>query len=367
MIGLAKNAIPAVGASVEKNISKAQQKVEDFLGMKLDQKKRDSPTLPSWLRYLFDNPVTRAILKFNPLAWIMEVIGEEAEDLGISLPVAELTTMFSKFEQALFEWASREAESVLSILTNIVANVARLIGNPQQALEALKDMLKNLLQVIFNSLKDVVHLMVDTLLAFTEGIEGFTNGKWKIPLITAAWEALADQELTIMNFVTFLVANTVNLVATPFGGSDKVITMLKSFQEKLNISVSSEDLEKNISTTLKASETKFPNVKRQHTSARAGTAPLALSALPERSVGSTEFSLSEKTSFKPENLFGGQTPESSGAKKDDGDKKKESVSRVRDINTGYPLIIAYRIHKCIASFSFWQQYVGVRIHFSQHG
>ena len=233
MTDIARTGLPAVCKTVNKNLDRAQAKIEEFLGLDSSQPKTKLPKLPKWLRLLFNNPIIHAVLKFNPLAWIMDVLGEEAENLGIKIPVSDLGAMFSKFESILVSWTSRTAEKIMEVLLDLTSKIATLLGSPQKALEILRSVLQNLLAFIFDSLKEVVNLVSETLLAFVDGIGGFMNDAWKLPVLSALWEGFADQELSITNFVTFLVAHVMNIMAEPAGGADKVIKALRAFQENL--------------------------------------------------------------------------------------------------------------------------------------
>jgi len=67
------------------SLDQLEKQVNEMLGIlpKRSSTKPPRAAMHKWLRFNFDNPVLGPILKFNPVSWILETLGEDAEGMKI--------------------------------------------------------------------------------------------------------------------------------------------------------------------------------------------------------------------------------------------------------------------------------------------
>jgi hypothetical protein len=151
---------------------------------------RDSP-----LAWLFDNPVIKFLMKFNPLSIILEAAGEAFEE-------GELGEMFqfpsfAALNDILTDTLPRILESQLANLVRLLEDMAEklqpMIKDPSTTFSVLKDLLQNVFWTLFDAIKLMIQGVWDIMGGIIEQAMEFFKGKWKLPLITSLFEWYAEQ------------------------------------------------------------------------------------------------------------------------------------------------------------------------------
>lgn len=226
---------------VDKGISNAQKKAEDFFGIDLQPKPTSRPKIPKWVMFIFNNPIIHAVLKFNPLSWTIDTFMEEADGMGIDISFPTFSEAFAKFDAVILEWFTNAAQTLWEVTDSLASNLAQLILDPNAGIRILRETCGRIIGFFFDSIRELMHAMVEMLGILTETGEQLLTFPWKIPIVTKLWETFADQDFSILNFATFLIAQVINSTIGLFGGSDATINMLRSLRNSLEPSPSDHD------------------------------------------------------------------------------------------------------------------------------
>ncbi|EHK96089.1 hypothetical protein M7I_8224 [Glarea lozoyensis 74030] len=153
----------------------------------------------------FSNPIISNLLKFNPLSWILEAITEELGD-DFKIPSLDLNLVGQ-----IFAALKEQFELLWGFLQRSWTEVRAAISEPDTVMEHLQNVLRDGFWTIFNAIKVIILRVFDLFLNSYDAIANFCRGTWKIPFITDLWEELADCDFTLINFVTYVAAQILEL------------------------------------------------------------------------------------------------------------------------------------------------------------
>lgn len=151
---------------------------------------RDSP-----LAWLFDNPVIKFLMKFNPISIILEAAGEAFEEEGLS-EMFQFPS-FAALNNILTDTLPRVLESQVANLTRLLEGMADklqpLIKDPSTTFSVLKDVLRDVFWTLFDAIKLMIQGVWDIMGGLIEQAMEFFKAKWKLPLVTSLFEWYAEQ------------------------------------------------------------------------------------------------------------------------------------------------------------------------------
>lgn len=169
----------------------------------------DALELFSWL---LENPIMEKIKAWNPFLWLLD-----AERDGLMEGISDLiqTPDFS----ILWDCASGVISDVLqttivslwSIVSDLWEKVQTVAKNPEAACDTALGFVKDSLLTMLDELKHIVGGMMKIVTAIVEQTFEVLQGKWKIPLVTTLFETYADQDFSLMNVVTFSLAQLMHI------------------------------------------------------------------------------------------------------------------------------------------------------------
>jgi hypothetical protein len=183
--------------TVKEKINILEQNFQAWLGPPGAQVSKDQSSRGS---SIFDNPIITALLKFNPLSWLLEAVDEE---LGDDIPHFSIT----------YDGSSLSAipDTLLKIFGNAKDTIGSAVSDPSHAADALVGFLKAAAVDIFAAIKAAIFAILDGLVAGIDGLKAFLNQPWKLGELSGLWKDLTGCDLSAMNFVTYLLAQVIEL------------------------------------------------------------------------------------------------------------------------------------------------------------
>lgn len=161
-----------------------------------------------FLSVLMDNPIMEILLKFNPMNWLVEVVKEEFSDI-IRFP--NVGESFAKISRGIFNLISDEVQNVGRLMEDLGDKLTELINDRSAAPRIAIEFLQNTFWTMWDGISRCLVAIYDM---FTHGLEGMFElamGTWKIPLVATLFEKLAQQDLSLMNVATFVLAASLTI------------------------------------------------------------------------------------------------------------------------------------------------------------
>jgi hypothetical protein len=154
---------------------------------------------------ILNNPVVKNLLKFNPVEWVWEAINE---DLGqeVILPTMDLGAG-SKLIGAL----RKQFNILMKFFKRSWERIQHFMDDPQRAMRELGEVLRDLVKTIFEAFKRIILSLYSIVTSAFESIADFCRGEWKIPYLTELWEELTGCKFTLVNFVSYVTAQLLEL------------------------------------------------------------------------------------------------------------------------------------------------------------
>ncbi|KAF5647296.1 putative RNA-directed DNA polymerase from transposon X-element [Fusarium sp. NRRL 52700] len=177
---------------------------------------------------ILDNPIISNLLKFNPLRWIMEAITEEIGD-DVQIPSLNIN-----IGPQLLQTLKKQFDILFGFLKRSWSSFEAAIGQPNDVMEHLYNIFEDGFWTIFDSLKAIILEIYGLVMNSFDAIRSFCQGRWKIPFVTDLWEELTGTDFTLINFVSYIGAQILelpNLTSKPVLEGHGLANIL-NFEEK---------------------------------------------------------------------------------------------------------------------------------------
>lgn len=180
---------------------------------------------PSWISRVLNNPVVKALLKFNPLSWIFEAIMEGIEEtLGDKLLIPSLDTVLDPFRKVVGGITTQFVDLLPRLFEAVWNEVRNILVEPRKIVEVLMRIIGDVFHTGFDAMRIVVLTLYDALVASLQAVRDLLGSKWVIPGLTDKWEDDAGQEFSLLNCGTYLLALFINIVH-PFTSSESELPL----------------------------------------------------------------------------------------------------------------------------------------------
>lgn len=197
----------------------------------------------SWLSktfgFIFHNPLMKYIMKFNPLAWLMEQVDDI---IGDEIKLPDFTGLLKVVERALLNGISEEAENLAKLLKSVVEKVSSVATGKQKLWTALGHIFGDTLWTLFSFIRTAAKTLMVLLPDIIGELVKILSAPIKLPILSDIWEAfMGDTELSLINMLTIIPAFGANVYygtiygKTPFA-SDMLGDPSKYFPSKEQIS-----------------------------------------------------------------------------------------------------------------------------------
>ncbi|KAM5380095.1 hypothetical protein ACJZ2D_003742 [Fusarium nematophilum] len=179
---------------------------------------------PGPISKIMNNPVVKSLMKFNPLAWILEGATEGlAEGLGdegskVELRIPSLQPAIEAFARILGRTVEEATSLVWACLKDVFGEIQTLYNDPSKLLETILRIASDVFYTAFDTIKTLVLAICDAVVAAFKYMKEFLNDVWKVPGLTDIWEDFTDgQEFTLLNLGTYCMALVINIGHIMFG------------------------------------------------------------------------------------------------------------------------------------------------------
>lgn len=193
-----ENALDTLGQSIEKNL----------VGKPPVPKKKEEEKSSSdgfGLGSIMNNPIVSNLLKLNPIKWIWEAINEEVGG-NVSIPKLELDGV-----SYLFAQIKKQLDVIVKFLKNSLGRFQEAMEEPETLMTKLHEIAQDGFWTAFETIKSsLISLYVLVKNSF-KSIAKFCTEKWKIPYITSFWTSLTDTDFTVVNFISYFIAQVMEL------------------------------------------------------------------------------------------------------------------------------------------------------------
>lgn len=147
------------------------------------------------LRWLFDNPILKFIMKFNPLTIILEAAGEafDESELADMFEGPSLAPLLSIFTEILPKLMDEQLGIFFRLIEDLQEKATQFARNSGGFLDQVKSLMGDAMWTMFDSLKSILMTIWEIFGKVIEQVFELAMGTWKIPLITSVWEWFAEQ------------------------------------------------------------------------------------------------------------------------------------------------------------------------------
>ncbi|KAF2133764.1 hypothetical protein P153DRAFT_427689 [Dothidotthia symphoricarpi CBS 119687] len=172
----------------------------------------ESNRKPSLISRILNNPVIKALMKFNPMSWVLEAMAEGIEEmLGDKLVIPSLDSVFAPFKSLLGDLTDDFAGLLERLFDAIWSELKNLIAHPSKVIEILIRVLGDVFYTAFDTVKVFILACYDAFLAAIQASRDLLTAKWVIPGLTDEWEESKGQDFNLLNCGTYLLAQIMNV------------------------------------------------------------------------------------------------------------------------------------------------------------
>lgn len=131
-----------------------------------------------------------------------------AEEVGDDVQIPSLNINIGS---ELLQTLKHQFDILFGFLKRSWAHFGAAIGQPDNVMEHLYVIFKDGFWTIFDSLKAILLDLYALAMNSFGAITDFCHGKWKIPDMTDLWEELTGCDFTVINFVSYIGAQILEL------------------------------------------------------------------------------------------------------------------------------------------------------------
>ena len=164
--------------------------------------------LSTALDFLFNNPVLNFIMRYNPISILLEAAWEVLSDM---IQVPSMKSLEDIWQRILPKLAKDEFSIIIQLVDDILIKFKAFVNGDISLSELLLDLLGDTFWTIFDALKAIILAAIDMVPDLIGALKELITGVWKFPFVTALWKAFTGEEFTLLNFITLLLAQGMNL------------------------------------------------------------------------------------------------------------------------------------------------------------
>lgn len=174
-------------------------------------KSKDNPVLKV-LGWLLDNPILETIRKYSPVFWILDAEEEGImEGLGNSLQVPDCSILFRTMEEVAKSILDENIVNIWDLLVEVWEGIKSILDDPSKVSTQVQTILFDAFWTIFDAAKSIIVGIYKAVAGVVEQFFEVLTGEWKVPLLTAAFKAWADQSYSFLNLATYGLAQVMHI------------------------------------------------------------------------------------------------------------------------------------------------------------
>jgi hypothetical protein len=193
-----ETALNTLGQSIEKNL----------VGKPPVPKKKEEEKSSSdgfGLGSIMNSPIISNLLKLYPMKWIWEAVNEELGS-SVSIPKLELDGV-----SYLFEKVKEQLDAIVKFLKNSLGRFQEDIEEPETLMTKLHEIAQDGFWTAFETIKSSLISLYVLIKKSFKSIAKFCTEAWTIPYITSFWKSLTVTDFTVVNFISYFIAQVMEL------------------------------------------------------------------------------------------------------------------------------------------------------------
>jgi len=163
------------------------------------------------LSKIMNNPVIKALLKFNPLSWILEGAQEGITETFGQVKIPSVQPIIEAWTEFLANAITDSAELVTGLFGDIYGEIQNVLKDPSSVLDVLLRILSDIFYTAFDGVKGLVLGAFDAFIKSLRGLNDLLTGTWKLPGLTDEWEDFAGQEFSLIGCGTYILSLFLNI------------------------------------------------------------------------------------------------------------------------------------------------------------
>lgn len=189
----------------------ARDTIDDYIRDDRPAPKAD-PGSKSILGWLFDNPIIKFLMRFNPFTVIIEAASEAmGEEFGEDFRFPDFSALVNIFTKALPEGLEEQIDNIMRLLDSFQTRWGSFKNNPASALNEFRGLLGDIFWTLFDAIQSFILTLWEVLTLVFDQLFELLGGAWKIPGVTSVFESFTGQEFSLLNITSFAVAGYLNL------------------------------------------------------------------------------------------------------------------------------------------------------------
>ena len=153
--------------------------------------------------------------RYNPVTIVLETIGNE---IGDSIKLPDLSSLSDILTHVIGNLLEDELDNLVRLFQDIGDKFQECFDGRVPIMDGVSWLLEDTLWTLIDSIKLLAMAIFDAFADVLEAGSHVLTDPWTIPLITELWTDFTDQDFSILNVVTMVIATGMNLYCLSVDG-----------------------------------------------------------------------------------------------------------------------------------------------------
>ncbi|KAI1178509.1 hypothetical protein F4777DRAFT_537964 [Nemania sp. FL0916] len=157
---------------------------------------------------IINNPIIQALLKFNPISWILEAISEELDfgELGVSVP--DFSPLLSIVLEVIPDLVMKELANLSRFFDDFVSKCSKVRGLDDRTgvVDTLLEIMGSVFWTLFDALKHIVFAIYDIAGDIFKQLKLLMEMPIKIPYLSKMFKDETGLEFSFLNVASYIMA-----------------------------------------------------------------------------------------------------------------------------------------------------------------
>jgi len=183
------------------------------------------------VKRILNSPIVKLILKYNPLQWILEGMGEGLSEAFSDSLLPDIKPLAEAVGATVDELLEVFLTAFGQIVDALIQSGTDLLQNPSEMLRIIVTAVKKTFRTVFHATRDAVLVAVDCIIRMVHAIPALLSATWTIPGLTDLWKDWTDQDFSIINFLTYGPAVILDILTLAMPEKQKTAIFATPFKE----------------------------------------------------------------------------------------------------------------------------------------
>ncbi|KUJ14212.1 uncharacterized protein LY89DRAFT_132544 [Mollisia scopiformis] len=224
-------------AAIVEGMDLARDKIDDYI-----KDKRPHPKTPdgkkSMLAWLFDNPIMKFLMRFNPFSILIEAAqGAIAEEFGDEFRIPDFSPLVKIFSETIPKALEAQLANAMRLIDSLMIRLQGFVANPKSILDQISSFLADSFWTIFDAISNLITMFWEVATGVFQQAFELISGVWRIPYVTSIFEYTTGQEYSFLNVTSFVGAALLNMLVgdknrLPFDVHSRPDEFINNIQDK---------------------------------------------------------------------------------------------------------------------------------------